>query len=101
MQVYPSRKPRLERLLQQFRFQELQRKKRNWKEEKESQENGRTRKEIDDEILSSNEEFRMSINIFDSSDSDKIKHPEDNTSNAWQTVTTKQTKKKGTNTKSK
>ena len=48
---------------------------RNWKEEKESQENRRTRKEIDDESSTSTEEFRMIIDISTSSDSNETKYP--------------------------
>ena len=72
---------------------------RNWKEEKENQENRRTRKEIDGESLTSTKEFRMIIGISDSSDSDEIKHSEDNTNNASHMITTKRTKKKAPDTK--
>ena len=41
----------------------------------------------------------MIIDISTSSNSDETKYPEDNTNNAWQTVTTKRTKKKAPGTK--
>ena len=50
--------------------------------QKESQEDRRNRKEIDDESLSSTEEFRMIIGISTFSDSDETKYPEDNTNNS-------------------
>ena len=49
--------------------------------------------------MPSTEEFRMIIGISKSSDSDETKHPEDNTTNTWQTVTTKRSKKKAPDTK--
>ena len=64
-----------------------------------SQENRRTRKETDDESVSSTEEFRMIIGISNSSDSGGTKYPEDYNNNTWQTVTTKRTKKKTPDTK--
>ena len=41
----------------------------------------------------------MIIDISTSSDSDETKYPEDNSNNAWQTVTTKRNKKKASDTK--
>ena len=41
----------------------------------------------------------MIIGISNSSDSGGTKYPEDNNNNAWQTVTTKRTKKKAPDTK--
>ena len=67
--------------------------------QKKNQESRKTRKEIDDEILSSTEEFRMIIDIPTSSDSEETKYPEDNTNYVWQTVRTKRTKKKAPDTK--
>ena len=75
---------------------------------KAKQETGRKRRKIkkteglekiDGESLTSTEEFRMIIGISDSSDSDEIKHSEDNTSNASHMITTKRTKKKTPDTK--
>ena len=64
-----------------------------------NQENRSTRKKRDDKILFSTEELRMIINISDSSDSDEIEFPENNNSDAWQTVTTRRTKKNTLDTK--